>query len=32
MKDQLKDLFWVGSSKKELGSLPDEVVDALPCI
>jgi len=27
MKEQLKDLYWVGSSKKELGSLPDEVVD-----
>jgi len=27
MKQQLKDLYWVGSSKKELGSLPGEVVD-----
>jgi len=27
MKTQLKDLYWVGSSKKELGTLPDEVVD-----
>jgi phage-related protein len=27
MKEQLKDLFWVGSSKKELGTLPAEVVD-----
>ncbi len=27
MKDELKDLFWVGASKKELGALPDEIVD-----
>jgi len=27
MKEQLKALYWVGSSKKELGTLPDEVVD-----
>ncbi len=27
MKKQLKGLYWVGSSKKELGSLPGEVVD-----
>lgn len=27
MNEQLKDLFWVASSKKELGTLPAEVVD-----
>ncbi len=27
MKKELKDLYWVGSSKKELGTLPNEVVD-----
>jgi len=27
MKEQLKDLFWVGAAKKEIGALPDEVVD-----
>ncbi len=27
MKKELKNLYWVGSSKKELGTLPDEVVD-----
>ena len=27
MKEQLKDLYWIGASKKELGALPNEVVD-----
>jgi len=27
VKEQIKALYWVGSSKKELASLPDEVVD-----
>jgi len=27
MNKKLKDLYWVGSSKKELGILPGEVVD-----
>jgi len=27
MEERLKDLYWVGSSKKELANLPDEVVD-----
>lgn len=27
MKEQLKALYWVGSSKKELGTLPTEVID-----
>ena len=27
MVEQLKDLYWIGSARKELGALPDEVVD-----
>jgi phage-related protein len=27
MKGPLKELYWVGPARKELGSLPDEVVD-----
>ncbi|MDQ6995481.1 MAG: type II toxin-antitoxin system RelE/ParE family toxin [Mariprofundaceae bacterium] len=27
MKKKLNNLYWVGSSKKELGSLPSEVID-----
>jgi len=27
MKEQLKALYWVGSSKRELETLPDEVID-----
>jgi len=27
MKKQMKDLYWVGATKKELGSLPSEVID-----
>ncbi|WP_167631783.1 type II toxin-antitoxin system RelE/ParE family toxin [Mariprofundus ferrooxydans] len=27
MKQQIKDLYWVGATRKELGSLPPEVVD-----
>ena len=27
MKKELKDLYWVGSSKKELGTLPNGVID-----
>jgi len=27
MKQQMKDLYWVGATRKELGSLPPEVVD-----
>lgn len=27
VKEQLKALYWIGASKKELSALPDEVVD-----
>jgi len=27
MKQQMKDLYWIGAAKKELGSLPAEVVE-----